>query len=132
MDNYLEPFLRLRILNIQDEINVINQAILERLSNAEHITLALDEESEEIVCDNCDFSSTNSDSLREHIKVCHSQNVFQGLTLISSCDDSVDSSIVHSCDKCVYTSNSVTNLREHIDTQHPKWLHKWNCAYHNL
>ena len=118
VDSYLEPFLKLRILNSQDEINVINKAILERLSNTEHITLALDEESEVIVCDNCDFSSTNSDSLREHIKVCHSQNVFQGLTIISSCDDSVESSIVKSCDNCVYTSNSATNLREHIDTQH--------------
>ena len=71
VDSYLEPFLKLRISNSQEEINDINKSIIESIDKRADTPLTLDEHPEEHCCDKCTFTSTTENSLREHIEESH-------------------------------------------------------------
>ena len=118
VDNYLEPFLKLRISNCQEEIDMINNSILNKLSSKiDNNNLTLDEEAEEYLCDKCSYIPRNASDLRDHIKESHSPNIFQGYTILTSSEVSVDETEI-TCNKCAYTSISLSNLRDHMKELH--------------
>ena len=86
VDNYLEPFLKRKILSCLPQIEETNKTVLEKLKTNKrkpHSTekQSLDEEAEIITCDKCTFTTTIAECLREHIISHHTVNVFRGLDI---------------------------------------------------
>ena len=62
VENYLEPFFKIRISKLMTEIEQINRDIITTLDEG-----TLDEEAEILYCDKCDFSAQSGENLRNHI-----------------------------------------------------------------
>ena len=68
INEHLEPFLKLRISNCQPEIEEFNKQVLANMNNSpqkSNTTESLDEESEAINCDKCQFTTTISERLSQ-------------------------------------------------------------------
>ena len=66
VENYLEPFLKVRILKCQPQIEEINQSIISNLNSKKTYsanTESLDEEAEILTCDKCTFATPIADYL---------------------------------------------------------------------
>ena len=116
VDNYLEPFLKLRISKAIPEIELLNKTVLRTYSPKVTDFETLSEENELIKCDKCDYRSTHSDALRKHIVDEQTVNLFYGLeietTQVKNTQESpegnisdlntqdVETSQQFSCDEC--------------------------------
>ena len=91
VDNYLEPFFKLRISNSMVQIEEINREVLSNLNpnlrTTSHEENTLDEDAEIIQCDKCDFSTIDGNLFRKHISSLHQVNLFQGLNFESTSSD---------------------------------------------
>ena len=83
VENYLEPFFKLRITNCIPQIESINKTILSSMKPKKNTnkTVNLEESTELIVCDRCEFSTTSTKELRGHIVSEHTVNLFQDLEI---------------------------------------------------
>ena len=87
VDHYLEPFFVEKIEKRRAEIDALNKDVRSALNPKRKSKVKkagpLEEESENVNCDKCEYNTKNADDLRKHIVKDHTVNVFQGLDLSS-------------------------------------------------
>ena len=121
VDNYFEPFLKQRISNSMDRIKKINQNILSKLQpnskKSKKVENTLDESTEAIACEKCDFICKTATELRKHITNVHS-NLFEGFTIQATKQIETQIDEAETCDQCKFTTHDSDKLRQHIVNIH--------------
>ena len=121
VDNYLEPFFKLRISSNISKIEEINKSIISKLkpkSSKQNMNTktSLVEEAEILECDKCDVTTTNAENLRKHIVQDHTVNVFHGLQIQSSNSSEIENTeYINNCEKCEYKPRNSADHKKHME-----------------